>query len=101
MKNDWQERNKDKIRLATRTNEVKTVSTLQTKLEQILCSRGYSDMLAGVGAALIIFAGFLASFPIGLVSMKTGRLILISRQVKVFELTSFMTTTRAILMCML
>ena len=55
------------------------MSTLQTKLEQILCSRGYSDMLAGVGAALIIFAGFLASFPIGLVSMKTGRLILISK----------------------
>ena len=55
------------------------VSTLQTKLEQILCSRGYSDVLAGVGAALIIFSGFLASFPIGLVSMKTGRLILISK----------------------
>ena len=55
------------------------VSTLQTKLEQILCSRGYSDVLAGVGAALIIFSGFLASFPIGFVSMKTGRLILISK----------------------
>ena len=55
------------------------VSTLQTKLEQILCSRGYSDVLAGVGAALIIFSGFLASFPIGLLSMKTGRLILISK----------------------
>ena len=55
------------------------VSTLQTKLEQILCSRGYSDVLAGVGAALIILSGFLASFPIGLVSMKTGRLILISK----------------------
>ena len=30
--------------------------TLQTKLEQILCSRGYSDTLAGLSAALIIIA---------------------------------------------
>ena len=55
------------------------ISTLQTKLEQILCSRGYSDTLAGVSAALIIIAGFIASFPIGYASMKSGKFILISK----------------------
>lgn len=55
------------------------ISTLQTKLEQILCSRGYTDTLAGTAAALIIGAGFLASFPIGLLAMKTGKMILISK----------------------
>jgi len=55
------------------------ISTLQTKLEQMLCSRGYSDTLAGVSAALIIIAGFVASFPIGYASMKSGKLILISK----------------------
>lgn len=42
------------------------ISTLQTKLEQLLCSRGYSDSLAGAAAAAIILAGFLASLPIGM-----------------------------------
>ena len=55
------------------------ISTLQTKLEQILCSRGYSDAIAGVSAALIIVSGFVASFPIGYASMKSGKLILISK----------------------
>lgn len=55
------------------------ISTLQTKLEQILCSRGYSDTIAGVSAALIIISGFVASFPIGYASMKSGKLILISK----------------------
>ena len=40
----------------------------------MLCSRGYSDQLAGLSAAAIIVAGFLASFPLGLLAMKTGRL---------------------------
>ena len=55
------------------------ISTLQTKLEQMLCSRGYSDTLAGVSAALIIIAGFVASFPIGYISMRSGKMILISK----------------------
>ena len=53
--------------------------TLQTKLEQILCSRGYSDTFAGLSAALIIIAGFIASFPLGYLSMRSGKLILISK----------------------
>lgn len=55
------------------------ISTLQTKLEQILCSRGYSDQLAGIAAALIIVSGFLASFPLGLLAMKTGKMTLVSK----------------------
>ena len=55
------------------------ISTLQTKLEQMLCSRGYSDTLAGLSAALIIIAGFIASFPIGYLSMRSGKLIPISK----------------------
>ena len=45
----------------------------------MLCSRGYSDTLAGVAAALIIVSGFLASFPLGYLSIKCGKLILITK----------------------
>jgi len=55
------------------------ISTLQTKLEQILCSRGYSDSLAGLAAAVIIISGFIASFPLGYLSIRSGKLILISK----------------------
>jgi len=55
------------------------ISTLQTKLEQMLCSRGYSDQLAGLCAAAIIVAGFLASFPTGYIAMKTGRLTTVAK----------------------
>eukprot|EP00090_Calanus_glacialis_P012651 TRINITY_DN21256_c0_g1_i4.p1 TRINITY_DN21256_c0_g1~~TRINITY_DN21256_c0_g1_i4.p1 ORF type:complete len:512 (-),score=133.86 TRINITY_DN21256_c0_g1_i4:86-1621(-) len=55
------------------------ISTLQTKLEQILCSKGYSDSLAGLAAAFIIISGFVASFPLGYLSIKTGKLILITK----------------------
>ena len=57
------------------------ISTLQTKLEQMLCSRGYSDTLAGLSAALIIIAGFIASFPIRYLATRSGKLILISKVV--------------------
>ena len=52
---------------------------------KVLCSRGYSDSLAGLSAALMIIAGFLASFPLGYLSMKSGKLILIT---KVYTLVS-------------
>ena len=71
------------------------ISTLQTKLEQVnfylwtaslllffskvLCSKGYSDSLAGLAAAIIIISGFIASFPLGYLSIKSGKLILISK----------------------
>ena len=46
---------------------------------KILCSRGYSDQLAGLAAASIIVAGLLASFPLGFLAAKTGRLTAISK----------------------
>ena len=46
---------------------------------QILCSRGYSDQLAGLSAAAIIVAGFLASFPIGYLAVNTGKLISVAK----------------------
>merc|ERR1719250_481386 len=55
------------------------ISTLQTKLEQILCSRGYSDSLVGLAAAVIIISGFIASFPLGYLSIRSGKLILITK----------------------
>ena len=55
------------------------ISTLQTKLEQVLCSRGYSDSLAGLAAALIIISGFLASFPLGYAALRSGKLVLVSK----------------------
>ena len=36
----------------------------------MLCSRGYSDQLAGLSASMILIAGFLAAFPLGYISMK-------------------------------
>jgi len=55
------------------------VNTITTKLEQILCSRGYTDQLAGTCGALILFTGFLASFPMGLIVYKTKRPILVTK----------------------
>jgi FLVCR family MFS transporter 7 len=55
------------------------VSTISTKIEQILCARGYSDQLSGLSGSLILLVGFLASFPFGVLAYKTGRLALICK----------------------
>ena len=55
------------------------VSTISTKIEQVLCSRGYSDQLAGLSGSLILFCGFLASFPFGVLSYKLKRPILLCK----------------------
>lgn len=55
------------------------VSTISTKIEQILCSSGYSDQLSGVAGALILFSGFLSSFVFGIIAYKTKQLVLICR----------------------
>ena len=55
------------------------VSTISTKIEQVLCSRGYSDQLAGLSGSLILFCGFLASFPFGVISYKLKRPILLCK----------------------
>ena len=55
------------------------VSTISTKIEQILCARGYTDQLSGLSGALILLCGFFASFGFGVLAYKTKRLILILR----------------------
>ena len=50
------------------------ISCISTKIEQIMCARGYSDQLSGLSGALILFVGFFASFPMGIIGYKTGRL---------------------------
>merc|ERR1711971_500877 len=55
------------------------ISTISTKIEQILCSSGYSDQLAGTAGSSILFCGFLASFPMGLISYKTKKPILVCK----------------------
>jgi len=68
------------------------ISTISTKIEQIMCARGYSDQvkedfflaiaydnkrsyfqLSGLSGSLILLVGFLASFPIGIIGYKTGK----------------------------
>lgn len=55
------------------------VSAISTKIEQILCSRGYTDQTAGLAGSLILFMGFVASFPMGILSYKTKKPILICK----------------------
>ena len=55
------------------------INNISTKLEQILCSRGYTDQLAGICGALIFLAGYLASFPMGFIVYKTKRPVLVCK----------------------
>ena len=55
------------------------VNTISTKIEQILCSVGYSDQIAGLAGSLIIFTGFVASFPFGIIAYRTKKLTLICK----------------------
>ena len=55
------------------------VSAISTKIEQILCSRGYSDVIAGISGSLILFMGFVASFPMGLIAYKTKKPVLMTK----------------------
>ena len=55
------------------------VSTISTKIEQILCSVGYSDQIAGLAGSLILFMGFVASFPFGILAYKTKKSTLICK----------------------
>ena len=64
------------------------ISTISTKIEQILCSRGYSDQLAGLSGSLILFTGFLASFPFGIISYKTKKPTLVCKSCGLAVITS-------------
>jgi len=56
------------------------VSSVMTKIEQIMCSRGYSDQLSGLAGAMILTCAAVASIPIGLLAYKNaGRSSLICK----------------------
>ena len=49
------------------------LSVLVAKLEQIMCSSGYTDKLAGLAGGLIFLVGIMASYPMIWLSTKTKR----------------------------
>ena len=51
------------------------VSSVMTKIEQIMCSRGYSDQLSGLAGAMILTSAAVASLPINLLAYKSGRFV--------------------------
>ena len=53
--------------------------TIAAKNEQILCSRGYSDKLAGISGSLIYVIGSAASFPFGYLATRTKNPILVTK----------------------
>ena len=46
---------------------------LSTKLEQLMCSRGYSDLHSGLAASTVLIAGLVCATPIGYALHRTGR----------------------------
>ena len=64
------------------------VSTISTKIEQILCSRGYTDQMAGIAGSMILLVGFFASFPFGILSYKTKKPVLICKLSGIVVITS-------------
>merc|ERR1711974_162809 len=68
------------------------VSAISTKIEQMLCSRGYSDQIAGLSGSMILFMGFVASFPMGYISYKT------KNPVKITKVCGFVVITSLILL---
>lgn len=68
------------------------VSTISTKIEQILCSKGYTDQLAGLSGSLILLTGFIFSFPFGLLAYKTKKPVLICK------LSGFIVITSLVMM---
>ncbi|XP_040578384.1 solute carrier family 49 member A3 [Lepeophtheirus salmonis] len=55
------------------------ISTLSTKIEQLLCSKGYSDQLSGLSGSLILLWGFIASFFFGFLAIKVKKIVLICK----------------------
>ena len=64
------------------------VNTIWTKIEQILCSVGYSDQFAGLTVSLLTFTGFLASFLFGIIAYRTKKPILICKLSGLFVIIS-------------
>lgn len=64
------------------------VSTISTKVEQLFCSRGYSDQLAGSAGALMVLIGSMASIPFGYMSKKTKKPTIIVKISSIFIIAS-------------
>ncbi|CAB4057693.1 MSFD7 [Lepeophtheirus salmonis] len=62
------------------------ISTLSTKIEQLLCSKGYSDQLSGLSGSLILLWGFIASFFFGFLAIKVKKIVLICKTSGLIEL---------------
>lgn len=55
------------------------ISCLATKMEQIMCSVGYSDELAGLCCTMVILVGALGTAMFGYLGQKTGKLVEITK----------------------
>merc|ERR1712226_720873 len=55
------------------------IPTINTKIEHFACSRGYSDQIAGLSGSLILIAGFIMSFPIGMIAYRTKRPLVVCK----------------------
>jgi len=55
------------------------ISCLATKMEQIMCSVGYSDELAGLCCSLVILSGAFGTVMFGIAAEKTGKMVEITK----------------------
>jgi len=55
------------------------ISCLATKMEQIMCSVGYSDELAGGTCTVVIIVGALGTVLFGVLAQKTGKIVEITK----------------------
>jgi len=55
------------------------ISTLATKMEQIMCSVGYSDELAGGTCTLVILVGAVGTVVLGILAEKTRKIVEITK----------------------
>merc|ERR1719460_2240173 len=55
------------------------ISTLATKMEQIMCSVGYSDEIAGLTCTVVIIVGALGTVILGVLAEKTRKIVEITK----------------------
>jgi len=55
------------------------ISTLATKMEQIMCSVGYSDEIAGLTCTVVILVGALGTVGLGILAEKTRKIVEITK----------------------
>ena len=55
------------------------LGTIATKSEQILCSRGYSDMLVGISTSLLYVTGSVATFYFGYLAANFKNPVLVTK----------------------